>query len=355
MMSLVTAWYKKSGWLYLLWPLALLFQFIAYLRRIYWLQVRRKSTVKTAPHLPLIVVGNITVGGTGKTPFVIALGKLLKEKGLRVGVISRGYGGRAPHKPFWVKGDSNPGESGDEAILIARNLQCSVLVDPNRTRALQAISASGTCDVIISDDGLQHYAMARDIEIVIIDGERGLGNKLCLPAGPLREPPSRLMRVNHVIINGGSCDLYQNQTKDCTRMQLQPLCWVNLRSAERMELNELSALLTVEQGASAPVLHALAGIGNPQRFFSTVNSLGYDAVYHPFPDHYNFTEQDLQFGDHAIVLMTEKDAVKCSSFAGGNCWYLAIEARLDPEFVEQLASEIERINQKFTREPANGS
>lgn len=353
-MSLVTAWYKKSGWLYLLWPLALLFQLIAYFRRIYWLQLRPKSIDQNIPHLPLIVVGNITVGGTGKTPFVIALGKLLKQQGMRVGVISRGYGGRAPHNPFWVKADSNPRESGDEAILIARNLQCPVLVDANRTRALQALAASAQCDVIISDDGLQHYAMTRDIEIVIIDGERGLGNKLCLPAGPLREPPSRLLRVNHVVINGGSCDQYRNQTKDCTLMQLQPLCWVNLRSAERMELDALSAMVTVENDAPGPALHALAGIGNPQRFFSTVNSLGYDAVYHPFPDHYNFLEQDLQFGDNAIVLMTEKDAIKCSAFAGGNCWYLAIEAQLDSGLVAQLVGEIEAINQRRIREAGNG-
>jgi len=346
-MSLETAWYKKSGWLYLLWPLALLFQFIAWLRRIYWLQIRQRSTEKNVPHLPLIVVGNITVGGTGKTPFVIALGKLLKQRGMRVGVISRGYGGRAPHHPFWVKADSNPGESGDEAILIARNLQCPVLVDTNRTRALQALTASAECDVIISDDGLQHYAMPRDIEIVIIDGERGLGNKLCLPAGPLREPPSRLLRVDHVVINGGSCDRYRKQTKDCTMMQLQPLCWMNVRSAERMELEALSALAAVENGAPAQVMHALAGIGNPQRFFNTVSSLGYDAVYHPFPDHYNFTEQDLQFGDNAIVLMTEKDAVKCSSFAGENCWYLALEAQLDSDFVAKLVGEIENITQRL--------
>ena len=346
-MSLETAWYKKSGWLYLLWPLALLFQFIAWLRRIYWLQIRQRSTEKNVPHLPLIVVGNITVGGTGKTPFVIALGKLLKQRGMRVGVISRGYGGRAPHHPFRVKADSNPGESGDEAILIARNLQCPVLVDTNRTRALQALTASAECDVIISDDGLQHYAMPRDIEIVIIDGERGLGNKLCLPAGPLREPPSRLLRVDHVVINGGSCDRYRKQTKDCTMMQLQPLCWMNVRSAERMELEALSALAAVENGAPAQVMHALAGIGNPQRFFNTVSSLGYDAVYHPFPDHYNFTEQDLQFGDNAIVLMTEKDAVKCSSFAGENCWYLTLEAQLDSDFVAKLVGEIENITQRL--------
>lgn len=346
-MSLETAWYKKSGWLYLLWPLALLFQFIAWLRRIYWLQIRQRSTEKNVLHLPLIVVGNITVGGTGKTPFVIALGKLLKQRGMRVGVISRGYGGRAPHHPFWVKADSNPGESGDEAILIARNLQCPVLVDTNRTRALQALTASAECDVIISDDGLQHYAMPRDIEIVIIDGERGLGNKLCLPAGPLREPPSRLLHVDHVVINGGSCDRYRKQTKDCTMMQLRPLCWMNVRSAERMELEALSALAAVENGAPAQVMHALAGIGNPQRFFNTVSSLGYDAVYHPFPDHYNFTEQDLQFGDNAIVLMTEKDAVKCSSFAEENCWYLALEARLDSDFVAKLVGEIENITQRL--------
>jgi len=352
-MLLVTAWYKKSGWLYLLWPLALLFQFIAYLRRIYWLQLRRWSTDENAAHPPLIVVGNITVGGTGKTPFVIALGKLLMLQGMRVGVISRGYGGRAPHYPFWVEADSNPVESGDEAVLIARSLHCPVLVDANRTRALQAIAASGQCDVIISDDGLQHYAMARDIEIAIIDGERGLGNGLCLPAGPLREPTSRLLRVDHVVINGGSGQLYQNQIKDSTVMQLQPLCWVNLHSAERMELHELSALLTA-QGARVPALHALAGIGNPQRFFTTVNSLGYDAVYHPFADHYNFTEQDLQFGADTIVLMTEKDAVKCSTFAGANCWYLAIEARLDPEFTQRLLGEIKQINQKLIREPGNG-
>jgi tetraacyldisaccharide 4'-kinase len=170
------------------------------------------------------------------------------------------------------------------------------------------------------------------------------GNKLCLPAGPLREPPSRLLRVDHVIINGGSCDRFHAQTKHCTTMRLQPVCWINVRSAERIALNALSALVSIDSDF-APVLHALAGIGNPQRFFSTIKSLGYDAVYHPFPDHYNFSEQDLQFGADTIVLMTEKDAVKCSLFAGDNCWYLAVEARLDADFASHLVDEIENITQ----------
>jgi tetraacyldisaccharide 4'-kinase len=351
-MFLVTAWYKKSGWLYLLWPLALLFQFIASVRRFYWLQIRRNSSADRLSGLPVIVVGNITAGGTGKTPFVIALGKMLQQSGMRVGVISRGYGGKAPHSPFRVTAESSPAQCGDEAVLIARNLQCPVLVDVQRSRALSVLAAGEECDVVISDDGLQHYAMVRAMEIAIIDGARGLGNRLCLPAGPLREPPSRLQQVDHVVINGGSCTPYQKLSKDCTVMQLRPLYWINVRSAQRMELN---ALPSPAAGQPGPQMHAVAGIGNPQRFFSTLSSLGYDAVCHPFPDHHGFTAADLQFGDNVIVVMTEKDAVKCAAFAGENCWYLAIEAQLEQDFALRLTGAIEHLRQRYLRETGNGS
>jgi tetraacyldisaccharide 4'-kinase len=341
-MSIVSAWYKKSAWLYLLWPLSLLYRALIAARRFYWLKVRQPSQWESnhpLPAVPVIVVGNITAGGTGKTPFVIALGKLLLQQGLRPAVISRGYGGEAPHLPFRVTPDSSPLEAGDEAVLIARSLKCLVVVDPVRTRARDTLLLNRECNVIISDDGLQHYAMARDIEIVIIDGSRGLGNELCLPAGPLREPRSRLRTVDYLVINGGDCKPYREDKTDCTEMHLRPQCWVNVRSGMRLALDGLPR----ERYGQ---IHALAGIGNPDRFFNTVASLDYQAVYHPFPDHHAFTAEDLQFAQASddggpLVLMTEKDAVKCLPFAGPNCWYLAVTAEMDGHFAQKLLTDIE--------------
>ncbi len=329
-MSIVDAWYRKSAWLWLLWPLSLLFALLARQRRS--ALERKRATVADSP--PVVVVGNITVGGTGKSPFVIALVKLLQKNGLRPAVIARGYGGNAPHYPFLVTETSSVEEAGDEAIMISRSVSCPVLVDSKRVRAVAALHREHTCDVIVSDDGLQHYAMARALEIVLVDGERLVGNGLCLPAGPLREPVSRLEEVDYVVVNGEDRDAGTVLGVDETMsMHLRPTAWVNLRSGEKVALDALPLTAT-------GVLHAVAGIGNPQRFFRTVQGLGFSPLCHPFPDHYRFTAGDLRFAAGNTLVMTYKDAVKCKSFANADCWYLAIDAELTADFQQRLLTDI---------------
>ncbi len=224
--------------------------------------------------------------------------------------------------------------------MIRRSVSCPVVVDRQRVRAIAALHKSQTCDVIISDDGLQHYAMPRALEIVMLDAERLLGNGLCLPAGPLREPASRLTEVDYVVLNGEPVEaLGMTSTLASGRfgrkpvMQLRPAAWVNLRSGARVDLHSLPL-------AGAGRLHAFAGIGNPQRFFATVRALGYAPLCHPFPDHYRFGAQDLRFASGNTVVMTQKDAVKCESFAEADYWYLAVEAELDSAFSAHLLQDI---------------
>lgn len=330
-MSIVDAWYRKHAWLWLLWPLSVLFTLLARQRR-----ARLQRTWPLDPtDIPVVVVGNITVGGTGKSPFVIALVRQLQAIGLRPAVITRGYGGRASHYPCFLDAASTVEEAGDEAIMIRRSVSCPVVVDRRRVRAIEALRKSQTCDVIISDDGLQHYAMPRALEIVMLDGERLLGNGLCLPAGPLREPAARLEQVDYVVMNGDSTDstLAAGRYGRKPTMHLRPAAWVNLRSGARVDLHSLPL-------AGAGRLHAFAGIGNPQRFFATVRALGYSPLCHPFPDHYRFGAQDLRFASGNTVVMTQKDAVKCEGFAGADYWYLAVEAELDSDFSAHLLQDI---------------
>src|SRR5690606_5460474 len=207
----------------------------------------------------------------------------------------------------------------------------------NRVRAVQTLISRYDCDVIISDDGLQHYAMPRHMEIVVLDGARMLGNGLLLPAGPLREAAQRLQEVDHVVINGSIPQSFAALTSvPRSSMHLQPSAWVNLRTGDRVALD------TLVRGTSEQ-LHALAGIGNPQRFFNSVRELGYDPLCHPFPDHYQYSAQDLRFSDDVTVVMTGKDAVKCEHFAGPNYWYLAIEAQLQPEFEQYFLQRVREL------------
>lgn len=333
MRSLEESWYRGDGWLVVLWPLSLLFRLLAWLRRIYHSSVAKTNTTP----LPVVVVGNITVGGTGKTPFIIGLGKALQRAGLRPGVISRGYLGKAPHYPYWVEADSPVEEVGDEALLIARTLGCPMVVDPDRVQALQELSSNRQCDVVLSDDGLQHYALPRDLEIVVVDGERLFGNRWCLPAGPLREPVSRLDSVSFVVVNGsakevnsipGSHKVYQ--------MELKPAYLVNLLSGEKKPF----------RGAPFNIgtnVHAVTGIGNPNRFFNLLSTLPYEITRHDFPDHHPFSEKDfkaLEIDERQPIVMTEKDAVKCEPFAAANFWYLTVEVDLPEELVGKLIAEM---------------
>jgi tetraacyldisaccharide 4'-kinase len=277
-MFLVRAWYNKAGWLILLRPLSFLFSALALGRR------QRQQASQQQAAVPVIVVGNISVGGTGKTPLVLALSQALHERGISTGVLSRGYGGRAPQYPFAVTVDSDVRHSGDEARLLRRHHGGPMWVDPQRRRGLQALIDSHQCDVVISDDGLQHYRLWRDIEIAVVDGTRGLGNGWCLPAGPLREPPARLTQVDYIVINGANRALNEDALSagetPVTTMRLVPEYWVNVKTGARAELQSLPVPTALSQD-----IHALAGIGNPQRFFDSLQDLGWQAQCHAYDDH----------------------------------------------------------------------
>ena len=301
-------WYKKHPVRWVLWPLAGLFQAAGVLRRCYWQRLRRpKSPV------PVIVVGNLTPGGAGKTPLVIALVQRLQQRGLRVGVVSRGYGAAKGPFPREVSAADSAPWAGDEPLLIVRKTGCPLVIDPNRPRAVRCLLQRFDCQVVISDDGLQHYAMDRAMEIVVMDGWRGLGNGLCLPAGPLRESPRRLEQVDLVVVHGGQSDAAFSMT-------LVPGPMICLSNGETCSMDQLPQ----------PVA-AVAGIGHPPRFFDSLRELGLSFQPYPFADHHAFRPEDLSFPE-AVTVMTEKDAVKCQPFATERLFYLPVEACLNEAF-----------------------
>lgn len=305
----------------LLLPLSWLFRLVSWLR----CQAYRMGLLTTSElPVPVIVVGNITVGGTGKTPLVIWLARHLRDLGFTPGIISRGYGGQADEWPQPVTPQSDPTLVGDEPVLLASRTGCPVWVGPDRPRAARQLLSESDCDILISDDGLQHYRLRRDLEIVVVDGARGLGNGLSLPAGPLRERPARLNRVDMVIANGKS-PLTEH------RMTLVPGRLINLADPS----HQVGLDYFAEQR-----VHALAGIGNPERFFDTLRSAGLELQTRPFPDHHRFTETEINPEDQLPVIVTEKDAVKCAPFAGRRHWYLEISAEPDPGTIQQLDKRI---------------
>lgn len=280
--------------------------------------------------MPVVVVGNITVGGTGKTPVVVALCEAMTRRDLNVVVISRGYGGKSDRYPIPVTVDAEAAAVGDEPLLIARRTGVPVLIDPRRRRALEFAVETLSADVVISDDGLQHYDLPRTCEIVVVDGSRGLGNGWCLPAGPLREPPSRLDSCDWVVING----VEKSSRAEAVVMTLDSADPVNLVTGESMAMEDFVA--------RKPYCHAVAGIGNPERFFTGLESFGLRVERHPFADHHPFVQQDFTDLGEDTVLMTEKDAVKCHSFAKPDWWYLPVAARLPTVFTEGVLDAVAR-------------
>lgn len=312
-------WYKDhfvGTWLM---PFSFIFTDIAKFRR--WLYKKGFKPVEKLP-VPVIIVGNITLGGTGKTPLVIHLVEQLKAAGYKPGVISRGYGGQAENWPLRVTSESDVGQVGDEPVLIAQLAACPVAVSPVRADAARLILEDNACDVIISDDGLQHYALHRDIEIIVIDGQRRFGNNFCLPSGPLREPQERTREVDFVICNGGEPE--ENEIL----MQLEGSYAVNMQTQERKLLIEFRD----------NNYHAMAGIGNPQRFFDLLAKQGVVCKGHSYPDHCVYTEKDIRFKGAQAIFMTEKDAVKCQPIASELHWFVPVQARCADGFIEQLIS-----------------
>ena len=321
--TLQNLWYSTSTITLLLRPLSWLYLFIIIIRRnLYRLRLFRSSRLP----VPVIVVGNLTVGGTGKTPVVIYIVNLLKRSGYSPGIISRGYGGKAKKWPQQVRPDCDPVMVGDEAIVIARRTQCPMSVGPDRAEAGRMLHEYSQCDIIVSDDGLQHYKLRRDVEIVVIDGMRRFGNGFCLPAGPLREPVSRKEQVDFVITNGiASYNEYS--------MEYRGNVAINLKDESLSKnLDEFGEEL----------VHLVAGVGNPNRFFEQMRNKGLNISEHAFTDHHSFSEGDLDFGDDFQILMTEKDAVKCRRFAKENMWYLPIEIYMDNDFDMQLLNLLEK-------------
>ncbi len=320
-------WQRRTGLTLVLAPLSLLYCALMGLRRLAY-RLGLKRTLRLAR--PVIVVGNLTVGGTGKTPLVIWLGRFLRESGLHPGIVARGYGGRGRDWPLPVTADSDPDRVGDEAVLLARRSGCPVVVGPDRVAAARRLLAEhASCDVILSDDGLQHYRLGRDIEIAVIDGARRFGNGLCLPAGPLREPPRRLRAVDLVVTHGAP-------REGELGMRLVHTALRNLKDPVR---------LAQPRDFAWAAVHAVAGIGRPARFFDHLRALGLTVIEHPFPDHHRFRPRDLDAPGEAIVIMTEKDAVKCQGFARANHWVLEVEAKPDERLgvrILELLKEIPR-------------
>ncbi len=315
------AWYGKTGLTNVMRPISWLFCAIVVLRRMaYRLRIFKSERL----NVPVIVVGNITVGGTGKTPLVIWLANFLKDKGYKPGIITRGYGGKARNWPQQVRADGDPVVVGDEAILIARRTGLPMAAGPDRFTAGQSLIEFKDCNVIICDDGLQHYRLRRDVEVSVVDGIRRFGNGYCLPAGPLRERPSRLEKVDLIVSNG-----IASHTEIPMKYESSQL--INMLDQKKVE--DLSQW-------KGRVVHAVAGIGNPERFFSQLESAGIEVIRHAFSDHYAFSEVDLDFGDDKQVLMTEKDAVKCQRFAKASHWYVPISVEIDTHFGFQVINKM---------------
>lgn len=325
MRNLVTYWYRPSihPVLYALFPLTWLFTGGVWLRRsLYRLGLCK---VKRMP-VPVIVVGNVTVGGTGKTPMVIWLADFLKAHGFEVGIVSRGVGGIKHKLPYAVQETDAPHQVGDEALLLKRKTNRPLVIGSDRVKACAFLLKHYPCNIIISDDGLQHYALARDIEIVMVDAKRQFGNRQLLPVGPLREKVSRIKQADFVVENGG-------QSRYHMKMVLQH--FVSLTSGE--------ILKTLPQQK----WHALAGIGHPERFFTLLREQGLDILPHVFPDHHLYKSDDLNFKEKYPLVMTEKDAVKCRTFADQMYWFASVDTKLSVAFQEDLLAKIKNLEMSY--------
>ncbi|RDT53868.1 tetraacyldisaccharide 4'-kinase [Escherichia coli] len=315
-------WSGESPLWLLLLPLSWLYGLVSGIIRLCWRMGLKKAW--RAP-VPVVVVGNLTAGGNGKTPVVVWLVEQLQQRGIRVGVVSRGYGGKAAHYPLLLTPETTTAEAGDEPVLIFQRTGAPVAVSPARVDAVKALLSASPVQLIVTDDGLQHYRLHRDKEIVVIDGVRRFGNGWWLPAGPMRERASRLKSVDAVITNGGIAQPGE------IAMRLQPGLAVNLLTGERRNVNALQNLV------------AMAGIGHPPRFFATLHEAGAHPVKTvALADHQALSPQDVSalIEPGQTLIMTEKDAVKCRPFAEQNWWYLPVDAHLEDKQAEKLLQEL---------------
>ena len=313
-------WYSQNPVAWLLLPLSWLFCLVAMLRRqFYQIGILRQRRLP----VPVVVIGNISVGGTGKTPLIIALSQLLTRQGFKPGIISRGYGGNVSGV-HTVTVDDDATVCGDEPLLIKMRTGLPVVIGSDRVAAAEHLLDHHDCNVLLSDDGMQHYRMQRDVEIAVVDSTRMHGNGFCIPAGPLREPASRLQQVDMVVFHGDSQkDYHFNLEIDQCR---------NLAS-------DIERPLTAFEGVK---VHAVAGIGHPQRFFAQLEARGIRVIEHPFPDHHVYTATDFEFDDELAVLMTEKDAVKCTGLELENAWSVPANASLSTKLMDDIVSLVPR-------------
>ena len=330
---LVDAWYQGAWWLWLLRPLEWLFRSVTAMRRLAY--STGLLAVYRAP-VPVVIVGNITVGGTGKTPVTIALCNALQGQGFRVGVVSRGYGARSGVFPHRVSEHSSPADCGDEALLVLRRTGCTCVVSPDRSQAMQALLAYDKhIDVILSDDGLQHYGIARDFEVALLDARRLTGNGFCLPAGPLREPISRLNSVDQVLLRG------EDQVEGEGQAPRECIAGERHGAIVRYILTDCWALADGVVHALSPEalgqhVYAVAGIGQPEQFFTQLQDLGFLLERRPFADHHPFEAADFQAMRDLPILMTEKDAVKCAGLAGERAYAVRLQAQVPDALVSRL-------------------
>ncbi len=307
-------------------PIAIIYGLIVKIRR--WLFQKNILKSYRMP-VPVIIVGNITLGGTGKTPLVIAMVELLKSQGFKPGVVSRGYGCKVKNFPYNVSMNSSAADAGDEPLLIHLRTGVPVVIDPHRSYAAEYLLKQFSCDIIISDDGLQHYALQRDIEMVVIDGQRKFGNGFLFPAGPLRESAKRLTEVDFVVIN--TLDNFTELTVNNNPHKKKKSYLMNLIPGTLYNLKTKHAVTDLKLFEGKKLI-AMAGIGNPERFFQTLEQLNLSFEKQAMPDHYQYTIKDFQIDPQVNYLMTEKDAVKCQAFATERMYYLPVSANVSPEF-----------------------
>lgn len=320
-------WYRKRWWAWLLLPVSWLYQILSFI------YARLQKKLASGVDVPVVIIGNVSVGGTGKTPVIIALAKALQAQGLRVGIVSRGYNSQAPHYPYDINTETDSAQIvGDEPLLIAKTTHCPVVIGSDRVAAALLLGKTyPDVNLILSDDGLQHYRLKRDMEVVVVDGARGLGNHFCLPAGPLREPAKRLATVNWILLNQEQAAVDQRQAgNQLATVTITPVAWRHISTNQTYPLQPVPW----QESAEKPV--AIAGTGNPQRFFNTLAGVDLWCEEYTFDDHYHYQQEDFSTWQDRVVLMTEKDAVKCQTIKHEQLWSLIVDMTLPETFVESI-------------------
>ena len=318
-------WYQGSRLYYFLLPLTAIFYLLSQIRKLYYTKIYRRKEF----FVPVITVGNLTVGGSGKTPMVLYLVTMLKEKGYQPGVIARGYKSKA-YSPIHVDEHCSAADVGDEPLLVFHRTRIPVVVGRDRIKNLNYLVENFSCDIVICDDGLQDYRFMSAVELVMVDGERKFGNQHLLPAGPLREPVSRLSECDYVIASN-------RPIPELTQYSL------SMKAVDTVKLNKPDVRADIDSWAGTTV-HAVAGIACPDRFFNMLEKLGINTIKHPFPDHADFEIEDLTFNDQLPVFMTEKDAVKCHNMDLDNTWYIPVDVIMSTQFVSDFNTRLRAVN-----------